>query len=272
MSAIVTNGDHLFSVRMRASAVDDADISVERHISGAEKIVGIDAVDETVRQMTRRALDRCENVDRLTITVDRIALSSMSFTPCLPLMLTNAETVQRAEDQARSILEDADISSMAVDAAFAGLRDGFGPDRHALRGAALLDAQTGERLDATGGRGVRASRFDYENGPEIDTELTRHGLTHFRTREALALATKVLWSGVAAEICWSDDPVYEAGYVSTVSRGYVRFRQFKPAGSVGGRVFFVNSGGPPICAIIERLASRALLITGPLVINNPGLH
>ena len=46
-------------------------------------------------------------------------------------------------------------------------------------------------------------------------------------REALALATKVIWSGVVAELCWSDEPEYVAGYVATARHGSVRFPNFK---------------------------------------------
>ena len=138
-----------------------------------------------------------------------------------------------------------------------------------MRGAALLDSQTGARLNpdprrgvTDPSRGVRASRFDY--APEIRDGvrevLSANGLGHFRTFEALAVATKVLWSTVSAEYCWSDDPEYRAGYIANLDDGYVRFPEFKPAGAVGGRIFFIHPANN-LKKIIERLETRAVLIT-----------
>jgi 6-carboxyhexanoate--CoA ligase len=130
-----------------------------------------------------------------------------------------------------------------------------------MRGAAVLDARTGERLDPNPSRGVRASRFDYatEIRDAVREALTAAGLGHFRTYEALAVATKVIWSGVTAELCWSDEPAYVAGYVATARAGYVRFPNFKPTDATGGRIFFVQD---PTQAeqLIHRLQHECLLI------------
>jgi 6-carboxyhexanoate--CoA ligase len=93
-------------------------------------------------------------------------------------------------------------------------------------------------------------------------KLEAQGLGHFRTLEALAVATKVLWSGVLAELCWSDDPEYEAGYVATPAAGYARFPHFKPRGAVGGRAFFL-ARGTDIAELVRRLEAQAMLITEP---------
>lgn len=93
------------------------------------------------------------------------------------------------------------------------------------------------------------------------TALAGAGLGHFRTFEALALATKVIWSGVVAELCWSDDPEYVAGYVAAAAEGYVRFPRFKPAGAVGGRVFYLHPDAD-WASIVERLTRAPLWIEG----------
>jgi 6-carboxyhexanoate--CoA ligase len=47
--------------------------------------------------------------------------------------------------------------------------------------------------------------------------------------------------GIVAELCWSDDPAYTAGYVSAPGLGYRRISAMKAQGDpLGGRVFFVN--------------------------------
>jgi 6-carboxyhexanoate--CoA ligase len=60
--------------------------------------------------------------------------------------------------------------------------------------------------------------------------------------EALVLAGKVLHApGLVAELCWSDDPAYLAGYVADPLHGYQRITRLKAAGEgFGGRALFVR--------------------------------
>lgn len=115
-----------------------------------------------------------------------------------------------------------------------------------MRGAMLIDAQNGERLEPVSARGVRATRMDVE--PDLEEAFTRNlvsqGLIHHRTREALILAAKVLAApGIIAELCWSDDPNYTAGYVCAPGFGYLRIPHMKEIGDPhGGRAFFFMPG------------------------------
>jgi 6-carboxyhexanoate--CoA ligase len=134
-----------------------------------------------------------------------------------------------------------------------------------MRGAIIMDAQSGERLEPDQERGIRASRFDWsEDASErIKRNLETAGLAHHRTREALALATKVAHApGMVAELCWSDDPDYTAGYAASTGLGYVRFPCLKQSGDPkGGRVFFVNREIVNMDALISYLETDAVLIT-----------
>jgi 6-carboxyhexanoate--CoA ligase len=129
----------------------------------------------------------------------------------------------------------------------------------------IMDALTGDRLEPDKERGIRASRFDWsaEASEKIDCVLSDIGLTHFRTREALALATKVAHApGIVAELCWSDDPDYTAGYVSSPSTGYVRFPFLKNQGiDRGGRAFFVQREEFHLDSFIRYLQEEPVLIT-----------
>ena len=101
-----------------------------------------------------------------------------------------------------------------------------------MRGAMLVDAITGERLD-TGDRGVRVSHMDsFDSHALGDNE---------HMREALVLASKVQSAdGIVGELCWSDDPDYTVGYVAC-NGVYHRLPHMKELGSdIGGRVFFVQ--------------------------------
>ena len=136
---------------------------------------------------------------------------------------------------------DLDVACRAVQL----LADGAGPGGTVMRGAVIMDAATGERLESDPSRGVRASRMDVavECRREFEARLQRAGLGHRRVLEALVLAGKVLSAhGVVAELCWSDDPEYSTGYVADPAHGYQRISALKSAGDQrGGRVFFVNS-------------------------------
>ena len=133
-----------------------------------------------------------------------------------------------------------------------------------MRGAMIMDALTGERLEPDHERGVRASRFDWSEKAleSVTGSLASVGLTHFRTREALALATKVAHApGMIAELCWSDEPDYTAGYVASPDMGYVRFPFLKQQGlSHGGRAFFVQRNGLDLQLLIRYLESAVILV------------
>jgi 6-carboxyhexanoate--CoA ligase len=128
----------------------------------------------------------------------------------------------------------------------------------------IMDAETGERLEPDQERGVRASRFDWTEDARVpaDQVLSDSGLTHFRIREALALATKVVHApGVVAELCWSDDPDYTAGYVASIKTGYVRFPFLKQEGDDrGGRAIFINRNALDLTALLHYLQAEAVLI------------
>jgi len=81
-------------------------------------------------------------------------------------------------------------------------------------------------------------------------------------REALVLAAKVLSApGIVAELCWSDDPDYTAGYVASPVHGYVRFPHLKPPGDErGGRAFFFRSEEMDIERVIDYLEHAAFLV------------
>ncbi len=128
-----------------------------------------------------------------------------------------------------------------------------------------MDARSGERLEPDQERGVRVSHFDWSDGAlaQIKRALASAGLTHHRTHEALALATKVAHApGMIAELCWSDDPGYTAGYVASAALGYVRLPHLKPPGDQkGGRVFFIDCKIADRETVIRYLEAEPVLVT-----------
>jgi 6-carboxyhexanoate--CoA ligase len=97
----------------------------------------------------------------------------------------------------------------------------------------------------------------------VEQMLASLGLAHFRTREALALATKIAHGpSVAAELCWSDDPDYTAGYAASLSTGYVRFPHMKEPGNPhGGRAIFIRDHRH-VVELISYLEQQPVLVDG----------
>lgn len=250
--------DWLYSVRMRAA--DPAG----RHLSGAERIVEEPEVPEVAAQLLARALDRGSVVEA-RISVDGRERSQVHSIPCLPV--TDVCLPPGADPRLLlgPVCCSVEVSPSALDAGLRGLREGFRTDGAPTRGAVILDSISGARLDPHLERGVRARHFDYSpTGRDAARKtLEEAGLGHFRTFEALALASKVAWSGVLLELCWSDDGEYRPGYIATRQHGYLRLAEFKPAGAVGGRVFFAE-GPQAVPEIIRRLEEEWTLVEPPV--------
>jgi 6-carboxyhexanoate--CoA ligase len=127
----------------------------------------------------------------------------------------------------------------------------------------VVDALTGTRLEPDQSRGVRVSRMDLAPlaRERILAALAVAGLGHHRVAEALVLAGKVLHApGIVAELCWSDDPDYVAGYVADPRRGYQRITRLKAAGdNFGGRALFVRPENWQSDRFIAYLEQQAVL-------------
>jgi len=247
----------LYSIRMRASNGD-------RHLSGAERLVPEEKIDGTVQELVKRARGKGTDPDQIVVTIDSLQGTFIRTIQSLDLTSMTSRDVATCWNASRQVLQAAGGSLAACENAFMLLDHGPAPSGNTMRGAMVMDAVTGERLEPDRERGVRVSRFDWSSEAyvAIDRDLTRIGLTHFRTREALSLASKVARApGVVAELCWSDDPDYAAGYASSLSTGYVRFPFMKEKGrTTGGRALFVKGEGFDRDALLSYLQEDPVLI------------
>ena len=219
----------LYSVRMRAAQGGPHEKG-GHHISGAERIVKLDEVGAIAQSLAERALHHSKGTaDFINITVDLIPPEKITYIDCLKVEEHKTGSISESHQLATELLDGPAISKTAVHKAISMLNS---LDR-SMRGAMLVDAITGERLDI-GNRGVRVSHMDsFDSYALGDNE---------HMREALVLASKVQSAeGVVGELCWSDDPDYTVGYVAC-NGVYHRIPNMKELGSnIGGRVFFVRS-------------------------------
>ena len=242
--------DVRFSVKMRSS-LGSVHGRGGRHISGAERIVPESALEYTVREMLRRSRTHERGrADFIQIKVEEIRLSGAVHAP----LLRYAEIPSSSKDEGRRIAADELLAAgVGRNAVLAGFRllEGL---RESMRGAMVLDAETGERLDTLPRpgvpspdpeRGIRCTSMDIADDTEYQRLMKSKGLKgDLHAREALVLASKVISDdSTAAELCWSDDPGHTKGYVASRMNGYRRISVMKDLGDpLGGRIFFVRHG------------------------------
>ena len=237
----------LYSVRMRAAQGGPHE-NGGHHISGAERIVKLDDVGTIAQSLAERALHHSKGTaDFINITVDLIPPEKISYIDCLTVEEHKTSSIPESHQLAIELLQGTTITETAVRKAIGMLKN----LDTSMRGARLVDAITGERLDE-GNRGVRVSHMDsFDSHALGDNE---------HMREALVLASKVQSAdGVVGELCWSDDPDYTVGYVAC-NGVYHRIPNMKELGSdIGGRVFFVRSDIDSE-SVIEYLESAPVLV------------
>jgi 6-carboxyhexanoate--CoA ligase len=277
---------NLFSVRMRAA-------SGGRHISGAERIAPADEVEAVTAALIKRAMAH-QNGPPEDIAVTVTSLAGKEIFKFKPLQVINNLPVQAryagpqtaaaqmaaigtvntavniSHDIAVAELAKAGVSEVAARGALEQIISGASPAGENMRGAMLIDAGTGERLEQDRERGVRARAVDWGQNalPEVSRaeKVLNCSTPHFR--EALALATKVANApGAVAELCISDDPRYVTGYVASLAGGYCRIAPMKDAGGkFGGRAFFVDTDKFDMKEYLDYMRETPVLVCGAVEI------
>ena len=240
---------NLWSIRMRASKTVKSQKSkrktqnsklTEVHISGAEGLYETSEIQRVVQRYVERALNHSRGkADKIIITVENIKQKPQTIA-ALPVVTIENATPKEGEKVAEQLLQASSISKAAINNAFGLIK------KTGMRGAAIITAERGERLEANGKSGIRVSRLGISKSAlkHLSSRLLRYGINTETVQEALILASKVLsCKRVIAELCVSDDPDYTTGYVTSKKFGYVRIPHIKNKGSrSGGRAFFVKKG------------------------------
>jgi 6-carboxyhexanoate--CoA ligase len=251
----------LYSIRLRAEGAAG-------HLCGAERIAPAAELPALAAVLVARAMTHAGGAaETAHCTIERLTGCPLSCPlPAVSTWEVPDQDIGRAA--ARVLLLRAGVADVAVAAALRWLAAGPAPGGAVMRGAMLIDAATGSRLEADPAKGVRVSRMDLapDAREEILAALAAAGLGHHRVAEALVLAGKVLQApGVVAELCWSDDPAYLSGYVAAPTSGYQRITRLKAAGDpLGGRALFVDSRN------WDRDAGVAFLERQPLLFDRLG--
>ena len=224
------------------------------HVSGAERIVKEEDIPSTFIELVNRPRGE---YNEMVITLERIG-KPVILDRSLPISSYNFDSIIRARKFALQCLIDSGIKADIAEKGLRILEKGPSPSGGNMRGAVLLDVESGERLEPDPYRGVRTVRVDWEDRFKTAEYLPRTTLTE-RSLDAIVIATKNIHCGVLAELCWSDDPDYTTGYVASRVLGYVRIHPMKEKGNpIGGRVYFIN--GNQIGEITECLERKPVLV------------
>jgi len=240
----------LYSLRMRAELEG-------KHVSGAERIINSEEIEKTIKELLKRP----KLYDKMVITIENI--KDVEYIPkALPIYSYDFKSVKDAHNFALSMLMKEGVKEEVALKGLELLKKGPNPKGGNMRGAVLMDMESGERLELDQERGIRTVRFDWKDRRLIKRLLKERGIKRFyleRLLDALALATKNIHCGVVAELCWSDDPDYTTGYVAGKNIGYVRIKPMKEEGvPIGGRVYFVKR--EDFENLVECLEKRVVLI------------
>jgi 6-carboxyhexanoate--CoA ligase len=237
---------NLWSIRMRASKVKTQSSKLKSqnsndiHISGAEGLYEKSDIQKILGSYIERALDHPKGkADKVIITIEEVKRRPKEIF-ALPVSTVICRTPFEGKRLAIALLQSLGISKKAIDRAFILIRKG------SMRGAAVITAEKGSRLEPDIERGIRASRLGISKSAlkVLSFRLSRQGINTDTVKEALILASKVAsFRHVVAELCVSDDPDYTTGYIASGKYGYVRIPDIKHKRSrSGGRAFFVKDG------------------------------
>ena len=247
----------MFSIKMRSSK-GGINGSNGKHISGAERIVGSDEVESTVLSMLRRARSHERGqADFINIKISEFCENTAVRIPLLNVYEKHSGSAAEGRKIAAEELIRIGVSDKAVKSGLSALEQ----LSDSMRGAMIIDAVSGVRLDHFADRGVRCSNMDIADADAYIQRMSSLGLSGIHAREALVLASKVASAdGTAAELCWSDDPNYVTGYVASPQFGYCRINIMKEIGDpVGGRIFFIKPN-TDLSAYIDYLQNKIVLV------------
>ena len=232
----------------------------EIHISGAEGIYEDNEISKIAGDYTVRALNHPRGrPDKVIITVEEVT-QKPKMIDSLPVCTLKCSSPSDAKGFIEKLLSLSGISGAAVKTAFKVLSL-----RQTMRGASLVCAGSGKRVEPDKERGVRASRFGISRDADksLSQRLSKKGINNLTVKEAVILASKVAsCRQVVAEVCISDDPDYTTGYISSSEYGYVRIPNIKNKGvRKGGRVFFIGEN-------TDIDSTITFLEKTPVIINN----
>ena len=228
----------MYSIKMRCSKGGPHEEG-GKHISGAERILREDEVEEELINVYRRAITHERGKpDFINLKIEEIDEDEIIYKKRLKINQHHVDSKEEGLNLAKEFLKENSVSEESAEKGIQSILD----LEDSIHGAMLIDKDSGERLDDKGIRGVRVTGIASADITKYKESLKNDGREGLHLEEALILASKIAsCKGIVAELCWSDDPSYVIGYIGT-KENYERIPILKDKGNpVGGRVFFVDT-------------------------------
>ena len=228
----------MYSIKMRCSKGGPHEEG-GKHISGAERILREDEVEEELINVYRRAITHERGKpDFINLKIEEIDEDEIIYKKRLKINQHHVDSKEEGLNLAKEFLKENSVSEESAEKGIQSILD----LEDSIHGAMLIDKDSGERLDNKGIRGVRVTGIASADITKYKESLKNDGREGLHLEEALILASKIAsCKGIVAELCWSDDPSYVIGYIGT-KENYERIPILKDKGNpVGGRVFFVDA-------------------------------
>ncbi|RUM58426.1 MAG: 6-carboxyhexanoate--CoA ligase [Persephonella sp.] len=222
----------LFSIKARSSKEG-------LHISGAERIVEENKIDETVLKILKKV--RRNEADFISIKIEKLKLKPIVVEKTLCIEDIKFNDYKEANRYVLNILKDiTGIDKRDLKHLIDLIHNGASPNGENMRGAMIVN-QKGERIELNKYRGIRTRNIDFIGRENILKKLQKLGYTE-RTLDALAISTKnLLNENIIAEYCISDEDNYTTGYLA-IKNKYLRITPLKRMGNkFGGRIYFVKN-------------------------------
>ena len=228
----------MYSIKMRCSKGGPHEEG-GKHISGAERILHEDEVEQELINVYRRAITHERGKpDFINFKIEEIDENDIIYKKRLNINQHHVNSKEEGLSLAKELLKENEVSEVSAEKAIQALLN----LEDSMHGAMLFDKDSGERIDNKGMKGVRVTGIASADITKYRKSLKKDGREGLHLEEALILASKIAsCKGIVAELCWSDDPSYVIGYVGT-KENYERIPILKDKGNpVGGRVFFVDT-------------------------------
>ena len=228
----------MYSIKMRCSKGGPHEEG-GKHISGAERILHENEVEQELINVYRRAITHERGKpDFINFKIEEIDEDDILYKKRLDINQHHVNSKEEGLSLANELLKENEVSEVSAEKAIQALLN----LEDSMHGAMLFDKDSGERIDDKGMKGVRVTGIASADITKYKESLKNDGREGLHLEEALILASKIAsCKGIVAELCWSDDPSYVIGYVGTKDN-YERIPILKDKGNpVGGRVFFVDT-------------------------------
>ena len=228
----------MYSIKMRCSKGGPHEKG-GKHISGAERILREDELEDELINVYRRAITHERGKpDFINFKIEEIDEKDIIYKKRLNVKQHHVSSKEEGLELAKEILKENTVSEEAAEKGIQSILN----LEDSIHGSMLLDKDTGIRIDKNENKGVRVTGIASADIKKYKESLRNDGREGLHLEEALILASKIAsCRGVVAELCWSDDPSYVIGYVGTKDN-YERIPILKDKGNpIGGRIFFIDT-------------------------------